>query len=134
MKKLGIGSKTFLLVLFVLSLLAALLLPKDMASMVGGFEIPEAFHIALVGFLTLLITEGLKDRFPQIAGALAVLISASVATLVSFVTGLINTGVDPLFYPMLTQAFLLIAAWLSSWGAYRFLKKPTTVTENVNAT
>jgi hypothetical protein len=65
MKKLGIGSKTFLLMLFVLSLLAALLLPKGIASVVGGFEIPEAFHIALVGFLTLLITEGLKDRFPE---------------------------------------------------------------------
>lgn len=131
--KLNYGARVFLTVLFVLSLLAALLLPKGSADLIGGFEIPEAFHIALVGFLTLLITEGLKDRFPQIAGALAVLISASVATLVSFVTGLINTGVDPMFYPMLTQAFLLIAAWLSSWGAYRFLRKPKTVTENVNA-
>jgi hypothetical protein len=43
------GSATFLITLFILAMLAALLLPAGEAALLGGFEIPPAFGAALIG-------------------------------------------------------------------------------------
>jgi hypothetical protein len=80
------------------------------------FEIPSAFQIALAGVLTYLIVKGMQNRLPQLEGPRALLASAIVATFVSTLTGLINTHVDPSFFPILREVFILLAAWLSAIG------------------
>jgi hypothetical protein len=74
------------------------------------FEIPAAFEIALSGVLTYLIIKGLQNRLPQLEGPLALTASALVATLVSTLTGLINLQVDPAFFPIVREVFILLAA------------------------
>lgn len=122
--------KTFLLIL-ILVLLAALFFP-GVAFALGvnaqepapAFEFPPALEIALVGALSAFITQGLKDRFPKIADALAVLVSAIVSTTLGILTGLITTSVSPLFWPLITQGAIALAIWLTSIGTYRVYIRP----------
>lgn len=118
------------LVLFLAVLLA--LLATQVAFALGNstqgettsFEFPPALEIALVGALSAYVTQGLKNRFPKIANALAVLISAVVSTALGILTGIINTGVPPLLWPLLTQGAIALATWLTSIAVFKVHIQP----------
>jgi hypothetical protein len=89
------------------------------------FETPEAFGIALTGLLVYFIVNGLKNRFPEIQGAAALLAAAIVTTALSALTGLINTNVPMEFWPILEEAFILLATFLTAIGTKELEKRVT---------
>jgi hypothetical protein len=114
-----------ILVLILFALLLALLAPQIVHALgffqgepPPVFEVPLVLEIALVGVLSTLITQGMKNRFPKIAGALAVLISALVSTSLSILTGVVNASVPVLLWPLLDKGLIALAVWLTSLGVY----------------
>ena len=87
------------------------------------FEIPQAFEIALTGLLVYFIVNGLKNQFPEIQGAVTLFAVGLVTALVSILTGLININVDPAFFPILHETFVLLATLLTAIGAKQLEKK-----------
>jgi len=115
-----------LTLLFVAALVIAVLVPQPMAFGLDEppFEIPLVLYAALIGVISSFLTAGLKDRFPKIADAIAVLVSAVVTTVLDFLTGVVNMGVPPLFWPLIIQGCLILASWLATWATYRIFIRP----------
>jgi hypothetical protein len=116
-----------LVLVLLYAILLALLFPQP-ALALGiqeplPYEFPPAFGIALTGLLTYLLTHALQNRFPWITGNLALLASALSAAFVSLMTGLVNLYVPVEFTPILTQALLLLAAWMTGVGIKQLEKR-----------
>jgi hypothetical protein len=93
---------------------------------VPTFEFPPALYSLLIGIASTFLTAGLKDRFPEIAGALTVLISAVVTTALNFIAGGITVGIEFAFWPVFMEGIKLLISWLGTWGAYQIFFKPKT--------
>lgn len=115
--------KFSLVLILALALGFAVIAPQPMAMGLEPFQIPLEFKIALVGALSALLVAGWHDRFPQIGDAALVLIGAVVTTALDWLAGLITTGVPVEFWPLLMNAFIILASWLAQWGVYHVVRK-----------
>ena len=81
-----------------------------------AFELPEVFAIALEGFLTYWIVNGVANQFPKLKGAAIKLVAALVAGLLVILTDLVNLAVPPTFFALATELFIYLATLLIAFG------------------
>lgn len=85
------------------------------------FELPPDLRVALGGFLTFLLTQGLKALANiigfDISGWGSALVASLVAAILLFVDGIVAM-IPPEYQPVASAIFGLIAAVLSAFGVH----------------
>jgi uncharacterized membrane protein len=86
------------------------------------YEVPLVFQIALLGFATYWITEGIKIIYPELSGFGPKLAALLVAAFLAELTRMINLFAPPTYWALLTDLLILAAGWLTANGFKRVEK------------
>ena len=88
-----------------------------------SLTIPAVLIAAFSGWVTFMVTEGLKKYFPMLAGLAAQIASIIVAAVVTYLSGLLAGVTSHVAILAIQAVFYFLVAWVTSQGIFLTKKK-----------